>query len=182
MVVAARLSVNANYRARLSTLFGLWTMRPRISLGVMFLPHIFESKDYIYTQADLLVSESILCIMSAAFAVNFITQYASTTTACLPPFYSLARPHRVHILFFFTAIEGLFGLVVLAIVVVSWSKENDKSQGSYEMANQREWGSYRSSGVKRRKTDLEVSTVASVIGFFNALLSFLTNWLIWACA
>ena len=156
MLVAAELSINkARYAADFVTLLGLWTMRPRVALGVMILPSLKQSRSYLYTRADLLVSEGILCILSAVFAVHFINEPAGQT-ACLPPFYSLQGVHHVHNVFYVTAITGFVGLGVLCRIVVYYIQH-------------------------RKALTSEGNEWYIAMATLNAIVSFATNWIIWGC-
>ena len=126
MLVAAKLSISSDkYAANFTTLFGLWTMRPRLALGVMTLPTLLKVDKFDYTRTDLIFSEGILCVLSAIFAVTFVNQ-PTPQEGCLPPFYSLHGPHHVRNAFYVTVVTGFIGLCVLARLILVYIKNKGR--------------------------------------------------------
>ena len=167
MVISTGAAKSNGFKASFSQLFGLWTMRPRISFVSFIwkaLNHIIGEGDselsqaYDRTVGDTIISECLLNIISLPFALHFLGSRNSDAAGRAPPYYDYDSSSVYHS-YGFTTFCGIVTAFVLVWQLLRHYVQRDATH-THEVHNKLNWAFH----------------IALAIVIFGA---FLSNWLMW---
>lgn len=175
MLISVAIARSNNFHANFGALFGLWTMRPRMSIASLIwaaltshwdipesvtshwnVPKSVKRSPYYWTAKDAILADCILNVLSMPFAIHFLNGRGAAAEQCAVQFLD-----NTNVGTFYRPLVLIVFLGALSLLLLSWQIVRH---------------------VAASKSEDESPTLFhpfALLCILNVVLSFIGNWVLW---